>query len=168
MCVRKLSVLLLVLLCCASLFALPQFGSSKKIQPTEATAQSVTETVAEESEMLSSNSQTQPSEENTSKKGIFGWGSKKDVEAINALYEEELAERDAELDKLQKAKFTAGIGVNSRLLSDNKNLGVEGYAGVQKGSWTFLGGVGYDNVLKMSGSSVKNQLSGKLMLLKNF
>lgn len=167
MCVKKLSVLLFVLLCCASLFALPQFGSSRKIQPTEATAQSATEKAEKESEMLSSNSQSQPSEEKTEKKGIFGWNSKKDLAALNALYEEELAERDAELDKIQKMKFVAGTGVTSNVLSDDRKLGIEGYAGVQKGSLTFLGGVGYEDVMNFK-DNTKEKVTGKLMLLKSF
>jgi hypothetical protein len=177
MCARKFVLFLIVSLCCASLFALPQFGSAKKTQPTEATIQSATETVADEPESVSENSATQPKEEQESK-GFLFWGKKteqaqgaEDLATINDLYDAELENRDSELDavegKDEGMRFAAGLGTFTHFYADEPLLGVEGYVGIQKGSWTLLGGVGYEDALSL-GNPKKEDLTGKVLLIKAF
>lgn len=173
MCSRKFVLFLIVSLCCASLFALPQFGSAKKTQPTEATVQSAPETAESVPETVSESSAVQPKEEQESK-GFLFWGKKaeekqgaEDLAVINDLYAEELENRDAELDAEEGIRLAVGLGTFSHFYADEPKMGIEGYVGIRKGSWLVLGGVGYEDAFALNDPK-KEDITGRLVLVKTF
>ena len=175
MCSRKFVLFLIVSLCCASLFALPQFGSAKKNQPTEATVQSAPEAVEGAPETVSENSAVQPAKEPESEKsGFLFWGKKaeekqgaEDLAVINDLYAEELENRDAELDAEEGIRLAVGLGTFSHFYADEPKMGIEGYVGIRKGSWLVLGGVGYEDAFALDDPK-KEDITGRLVLVKTF
>ena len=179
MCARKFVLFLVVLLCCASLFALPQFGGSTKNQPTEATVQSAPEAVEGAPETVSESSAVQPAKEPESEKsGFLFWGRKaeqaqgaEDLATINDLYDAELENRDSELDavegKDEGLRFAAGLGTFTHFYADEPLLGIEGYVGIRKGSWLVLGGIGYEDAFALNDPK-KEDITGRLVLVKTF
>lgn len=177
MCSRKFVLFLIVSLCCASLFALPQFGSAKKNQPTEATVQSAPETAESAPETVSESSVPQPKEEQESK-GFLFWGKKteqaqgaEDLAVINDLYDAELENRDAELDAAEGndegIRLAVGLGTFTHIYADEPKMGIEGYVGIRKGSWMVLCGVGYEDAFALEDPK-KEDITGRLVLVKTF
>lgn len=176
MCPRKFVLFACVFVCCSALFALPQFGSSRNLQPTVATTPAAPEAAEPAPEQLSVSSPAQPAEESIkAKKGIFSFFRTEeavaDLEAVNDIQAAVIEERDAELDKVQKEsvsfKPVFGLGSYTYPYSEEPTVGIQGIVGVKKGNWALLCGVGYGDITQLDDPK-KECMMTQVMLVKAF
>lgn len=167
MCRKSIVLFLIVFFCCSVVFAMPPNPFSPKSQPTEDTTLAVPEAAVSETEKISEDSPK--STENS--KPIFPFFHKTPKEEVGEIvidmYEQKLEERDAELDAKEWFKPVLGVGTFTHFYAEEPKFGAEFVVGVQKGSWSLLGSIGYDDVLSLDDPK-KEDIVGRVMIIKSF